>query len=523
MKKRLSLVLAVLLVAIAVFGIISAKNAAPIFDGRSSISEQGLNYIKEVEGFTPNATEQGNKTLIGYGCTVEQAKTYGFPTDQLSEQEAENLLMFVIRNAEKSLRSFTAHEGLNLKRHQYDALIAFTIDEGTDWLDNDSPLKDVLSRRSYTAADFSIAMSTYCQASGGTYSDDLISRRIRDVALFLYGNYGKAAAEANITVLRFLSQDETPEMLCLYPAGIAYQNLPAAEPNFDAAMHFAGWYTADGEKVTSETIATADLAEVQAKWVGAEEISEATAEDYDPQLTHAGKAYKSSSNKTPLERQYSVGSVVLRALNKGFVLTLKLFAITLLGALPLGLLISFGSMSKFAPLKYVTKTIVWIFRGSPLLLQLMIVFYMPGLLFGVNPWAFSDGRFWAAATAFILNYACYFSEIYRGGIQSVPVGQTEAGLVLGMTKTQIFFKVKLMQLVKRILPPMSNEIITLVKDTSLANTIGLLEVIYQGKSFMKSDGLIWPLFFTGVYYLAFTGILTLFLGWLERKLNYFRV
>ena len=285
----------------------------------------------------------------------------------------------------------------------------------------------------------------------------------------------------------------------------------------------AGIYTADGEKVTSETIATADLAEVQAKWVSAEEISEATAEDYDPQLTHAGKAYKSSSNKSPLERQYSVGSVVLRALNKGFVLTLKLFAITLLGALPLGLLISFGSMSKFAPLKYVTKTIVWIFRGSPLLLQLMIVFYMPGLLFGVNPWAFSDGRFWAAATAFILNYACYFSEIYRGGIQSVPVGQTEAGLVLGMTKTQIFFKVKLMQLVKRILPPMSNEIITLVKDTSLANTIGLLEVIYQGKSFMKSDGLIWPLFFTGVYYLAFTGILTLFLGWLERKLNYFRV
>ena len=207
----------------------------------------------------------------------------------------------------------------------------------------------------------------------------------------------------------------------------------------------------------------------------------------------------------------------------GFGETLKIFFVTLAFSLPLGLVISFGSMCKFAPVKYLTKTIVWIFRGSPLLLQLMIVFYMPGLLFDFNPWAFSDGRFWAAATAFILNYACYFSEIYRGGIQSVPVGQTEAGLVLGMTKTQIFFKVKLMQLVKRILPPMSNEIITLVKDTSLANTIGLLEVIYQGKSFMKSDGLIWPLFFTGLYYLAFTGILTLFLGWLERKLNYFRV
>lgn len=214
---------------------------------------------------------------------------------------------------------------------------------------------------------------------------------------------------------------------------------------------------------------------------------------------------------------------VLLALNKGFVVTLELFLVTLAGALPLGLLISFGSKSKFMPLKAVTRTIVWIFRGSPLLLQLMIVFYVPGFILESNPWAFSNGRFWAAATAFILNYACYFSEIFRGGIESVPAGQTEAGLVLGMTKSQIFFKVTLLQLVKRILPPISNEIITLVKDTSLANTIALAEVIMAGERFMKSEGLTWPLFFTGVYYLAFTGILTLFLGWLERKLDYFRV
>ena len=283
-------------------------------------------------------------------------------------------------------------------------------------------------------------------------------------------------------------------------------------------MQFAGWYTADGTKVTSHTVAS-DISEVSARWIAAPAENEAPC---DPELQHEGTVYKSSSNESPVERQYNIRSVVLTALNKGFVLTLELFAVTLIGALPLGLLISFGSMSKFAPLKYLTKTIVWIFRGSPLLLQLMIVFYIPGFLMDSNIWNFENGRFWAAATAFILNYACYFSEIFRGGIEAVPVGQTEAGLVLGMTKSQIFFKVKLMQLVKRILPPMSNEIITLVKDTSLANTIGLLEVIYQGKSFMKSDGLIWPLFFTGVYYLAFTGVLTLFLGWLERKLDYFR-
>ncbi len=213
---------------------------------------------------------------------------------------------------------------------------------------------------------------------------------------------------------------------------------------------------------------------------------------------------------------------VLNALNQGFLLTLALFLVTLAGALPLGLLVSFGSMSRFRPLRYVMRTIVWIFRGSPLLLQLFIIFYVPGEL-DHNIWAFSSGRFWAAATAFILNYACYFSEIYRGGIESIPRGQDEAGLVLGMTKQQIFFKVKFMQLVRRIVPPISNEIITLVKDTSLANSIALAEVIWAGKKFMKSDGLVWPLFFTILYYLAFTGLLTLFFGWLEKKLSYYSV
>ena len=212
---------------------------------------------------------------------------------------------------------------------------------------------------------------------------------------------------------------------------------------------------------------------------------------------------------------------VIASLNEGFLVTLALFCVTLLGALPLGLIISFGSMSKFPPLSGFCRVLVWIFRGSPLLLQLSIIFYVPGQL-GHNIWAFSNGRFWAAAVAFIINYACYFSEIYRGGIQSIPRGQTEAGLVLGMTKSQIFFKVKLAQLIRRIVPPMSNEIITLVKDTSLANTIALTEVIWAGDRFMKK-GLVWPLFFTAVYYLVFNGVLTLLFGWVEKKLSYYRV
>lgn len=215
-------------------------------------------------------------------------------------------------------------------------------------------------------------------------------------------------------------------------------------------------------------------------------------------------------------------ATVISSLNEGFLVTLELFFVTLIGSLPLGLLISFGSMSKFKPLQYLTRTIVWIFRGSPLLLQLMIIFFVPGKL-GYHIWSFPNGRFWAAAIAFIINYACYFSEIFRGGIQTIPKGQDEAGLVLGMTKWQIFFKIKLMQLVRRVVPPISNEVITLVKDTALANTISLAELIWAGERFIKSEGLVWPLFFTIIYYLAFSGILTVFFSWLEKKLSYYKV
>lgn len=219
--------------------------------------------------------------------------------------------------------------------------------------------------------------------------------------------------------------------------------------------------------------------------------------------------------------------IVVKSLNVGFLQTLKLFFVTLIGALPLGLLITFGSMSRFKPLSYLTKIIVWIVRGTPLMIQLLIFYYFPGLVLKNPIWGSGEmGRFAAASVAFIFNYACYFSEIYRGGIQSVPVGQEEAGLVLGMTKSQIFFRVKLLQMVKRIIPPMSNEIITLVKDTSLARIIALQEIIWAGQAFLKGSngisGAIWPLFFTGVYYLIFSGLLTILLGKLEKKLDYFR-
>lgn len=219
--------------------------------------------------------------------------------------------------------------------------------------------------------------------------------------------------------------------------------------------------------------------------------------------------------------------IVVAALNIGFIQTLKLFFITLIGAIPFGLVIAFGSMSKFTPLKLFCRFVVWIIRGTPLMIQLLIIYYFPGLVFGNAIWGGGEsGRFAAAAVAFIINYACYFSEIYRGGIQSVPVGQEEAGLVLGMTKSQIFFHVTLLQMIKRIVPPMSNEIITLVKDTSLARIIALQEIIWAGQAFMKGShgisGAIWPMFFTAFYYLVLIGILTVLLGRLEQKLDYFR-
>ena len=201
----------------------------------------------------------------------------------------------------------------------------------------------------------------------------------------------------------------------------------------------------------------------------------------------------------------------------GFGESLKIFLLTLLFALPLGLIICFGSMSRFSPLRKLIRCFVWIIRGTPLMLQLIIIFYGPGLMFDLP----AMPRFTATIVAFTINYACYFSEIYRGGIESIPRGQYEAGQVLGMTKQQIFFRVVLLQVVKRVMAPMSNEIITLVKDTSLARIIGIYEIIWAGESFIKK-GLIWPLFYTGAFYLIFSGLLTILFGKLEEKLNYFR-
>ena len=209
---------------------------------------------------------------------------------------------------------------------------------------------------------------------------------------------------------------------------------------------------------------------------------------------------------------------VTLALLKGFGTTCSIFALTLALALPLGLAISFGSMSKFLPIKAVFKTFVWIIRGVPLMLQLFVVFYVPGIVFGA-PIA---SRFVATIIAFVINYACYFSEIYRAGIEAIPVGQIEAGQVLGMTKFQIFRKIILMQVVKRIIPPMGNEIITLVKDTALARVIAVVEIIKVAEEF-TSRALIWPLFYTAVFYLIFVGALTLLFGHFEKKLSYYNV
>ncbi len=208
---------------------------------------------------------------------------------------------------------------------------------------------------------------------------------------------------------------------------------------------------------------------------------------------------------------------VTLSLWQGFQTTLLIFALTLLMALPFGLLIAFGSMSRFKPVAFLTRTFVWIIRGTPLMLQIIIVFYVPGMLFNMP----AASRMGAVLVAFVVNYAAYFSEIYRGGIESIPKGQYEAGQVLGMTKKQVFFHVILMQIIKRILPAMSNEVITLVKDTSLARIIAVGELIRQSQEFV-ADGLIWPLFYAGVFYLVFSGILTILFSQLEKKLNYYR-
>ena len=203
---------------------------------------------------------------------------------------------------------------------------------------------------------------------------------------------------------------------------------------------------------------------------------------------------------------------------EGFGENCIIFIVTLLAAIPLGLIISMGSMSKFKPLKWLTKTFVWIIRGTPLMLQLFVVFYVPPL---VSNGSVTFARMNAALIAFIINYAAYFSEIFRGGIESVPKGQYEAGQVLGMTKGQIFFKVVLLQVVKKITAPMGNEIITLVKDTSLSSVIAIPEILMRAKDF-SMQGLIWPLFYSAVFFLAFCGILTLLFSFIEKKLDYYK-
>ena len=209
---------------------------------------------------------------------------------------------------------------------------------------------------------------------------------------------------------------------------------------------------------------------------------------------------------------------VTEALMKGFGETMNIFLLTLVFSIPLGLLVCFGTMTRFSPVRYVMKCIVWVIRGTPLMLQLIVVFYGPGLLFGLP----AMGRFTAVILAFSVNYACYFSEIYRGGIESIPTGQSEAGQALGFSRSQIFIHILLPQVVKRIVPSMGNEIITLVKDTSLARVIAVYEVMWMGQSFIKSDGLIWPMFYTGAFYLLFSGLLTLVFQRAEEKMNFYK-
>lgn len=214
---------------------------------------------------------------------------------------------------------------------------------------------------------------------------------------------------------------------------------------------------------------------------------------------------------------------VTKSLLSGLSTTFEIFMFTLLLALPIGLILALGLKSKLKPLKYLLELIVWIVRGTPLLLQLIVIFYGSGMWFGHNIWGGDEsGRIMATVVAFSLNYSCYFAVIFRGGIEGVPVGQREAGQVLGMTRTQIFFKVTMLQMIKRVVPPMSNEIITLVKDTSLARMIAAYELTFNGFAFMKSDGITWPLFYTGAFYLVFVGILTLLFNYIERRLDYFR-
>lgn len=227
---------------------------------------------------------------------------------------------------------------------------------------------------------------------------------------------------------------------------------------------------------------------------------------------------------------------ITQSLLQGFAITCLIFFLTLIFSIPLGLIISFGLMSKFKPLNVVLKYFVWIIRGIPLMLQIFMVYYLPGILNnGQNFWGTVDkylyfnfninsgGALIAVLLSFIINYACYFSVIFKGGIEGVNRGQSEAGQVLGMTKNQIFKNIILLQVIKKITPPMSNEIITLVKDTALANAIGVVETIMAAKNFASGfPPIIWPIFYSGIFYLLFVGILTLLFGYIEKKLSFYK-
>ena len=224
-----------------------------------------------------------------------------------------------------------------------------------------------------------------------------------------------------------------------------------------------------------------------------------------------------------------------QSLLNGFGMNCILFVLTLVMSVPLGLIITLGTMSKFVPLKMVMKAFVWVIRGTPLMLQLFVALYAPGLISiklaithpdiaqTLKPMfaVMSSNRMVPALVALVINYAAYFSEIFRGGIESIPVGQYEAGQVLGLTKVQVFFKVVLFQVIKRITPPMGNEIITLVKDTSLARVIGVVEIL-QNASRFAAKGIILPLFTSGLYFLVFTAVLSALLSFVEKKLNYYK-
>ena len=224
-----------------------------------------------------------------------------------------------------------------------------------------------------------------------------------------------------------------------------------------------------------------------------------------------------------------------QSLLSGFGMNCQLFVLTLVMSVPLGLIITFGTMAKFKPVKWIVKAFVWIIRGTPLMLQLFVALYAPGLIFNyliahypglamnLKPifTAITSNRMVPALIALVINYAAYFSEIFRGGIESIPIGQYEAGQVLGLTKVQVFFRVVLFQVVKRITPPMGNEIITLVKDTALVRVIGVVEIL-QNASRFASKGVIWPLFASGLYFLAFTALLSALLSFIEKKLDYYK-